>query len=67
MAVVLDVELGGLCGVVDCVLVMAVSGVSVMCGGFMVAGLVVLGGVAMMLCGVSEVLGGLVMMLGCLL
>ncbi len=67
VAVMFDVGLGGFGGVMGGVLEMAVRGVGVVRGGFVIAGFVMLRGGAMMSRGVFMMLGGLVVMLGGLL
>jgi hypothetical protein len=67
VAVVFYVCLGRFSAVVRCVVQMPLRAVGVMSGCFVGAQLMVLGGFAMMPCGVFVMLGCLVMMLSCLL
>ena len=63
LAVRFGVMLGGFGGVMRGVVKMAVSSVSVMGGNMVIAGLIVLGGLAVMSRGVFMMLSGLAMML----
>jgi hypothetical protein len=63
LAVRFGVVLGGFGGVMRGVVKMAVSSVSMMGGNVVIAGLIVLGGLAMMSRGVFMMLSGLAMML----
>jgi hypothetical protein len=60
----LEVVLGGLRGVMRGVVHVRMGCVRMMCGGFMAAGFVVLGGLAVMMRGMLMMLSGFVMMFG---
>lgn len=66
LSVGFDVVARGLFGVLGAVRLVSVGEVSVMCGGMMVAGIMVLRGFRVMVGGHSVVMGGLAMMMRCL-
>jgi hypothetical protein len=63
----LHVLLSGFGGVMGCVMQVALGGVRVVRGAFVIAGFMVLGGLAVMTGGMLVMLGCLMMVLGCFL